>query len=157
VDADDQRASSGFPGIRYGSGSEHSPVDPFGSCLLEVEQDGGVRLTNLRRGSARKWKGRLDSPARGELAHAAEQFAAHLPEPVTILVPDSSLRRLSIESMSLRLDVEVPWHEGAKTPLFRILDEIVVELSGGHLPLVTARGSDRLAERGEIESVDGGQ
>src|ERR1700674_1426992 len=56
----EERSSSAFPRISYRSGSEHSPVDPFGMCLLEVAPDGVVRLTNLRRGNTRRWEGRLD-------------------------------------------------------------------------------------------------
>lgn len=91
-------ASSGLtPGARgevatltYTSGSEWSPTDPFGRCVLVIRADGGARLDRTQRGQTGAWQGRVPSAILGEVL--LDLFRAGFPEVAAYLIPPGSTR-----------------------------------------------------------------
>ena len=142
---DDRRTNSAAL-LRYDSGSEYAPDDPFGRCVLEVQDDGRARLRNSKRGLAREWEGTLKAGALDELRGGVDELlSADLPNQ-DVFAPGTTFRNLDVESAAGDRRFRIAWREGSKLRVFQALDGLVRELSGFSLKIDADDGVRRLAD-----------
>lgn len=115
--------------VGYRSGN---PADPWGRFELTVRADGGARLEHRDPAGVRAWSGRVEPVVWRRLADALDRsaFADVERRPIP---PDSALRELTVEPGGT---LTVGWHATVPPPLgtvFRILDALVRQVSGGVL------------------------
>ena len=131
--------------IRYSTGSEHSPADPWGRSELAIEPGGRARLDHhFSRGRpARAWTGQVDPAALAALRAALHEagFPA-VPGPGP-LPPDAAVRRLAVEADGTAQQVSLGWHQTPSLPgyatAFDILDGVIRQLSGDTVPYPSAQ------------------
>jgi hypothetical protein len=123
--------------IRYRTGNEHNPSDPFGRSELVLHADGSARLDHYfsRKPRPGAWTGQVDAAAVDALFAALQE--AGFPAAAGAggaLPPDSTLRTLTVETGGVSQEVTLAWHE---TPAqlgygvaFDIIDGIIRQLSG---------------------------
>jgi uncharacterized protein YjbI with pentapeptide repeats len=121
--------------VRYSTGNENNPADPFGRSELTVQPGGAARLEHHfpAHGPVRAWTGRVGGAALDELWAALDE-AGFPAAPGGALPPDSTLRRLVIEDGGTTRQAAVGWHQAASLPgyatAFDIIDGVIRQLSG---------------------------
>jgi hypothetical protein len=131
--------------IRYSTGSEHSPADPWGRSELAIEPGGGARLDHYfsRGRPARAWTGQVDPAALAALRAALHEagFPA-VPGPGP-LPPDATVRRLVVAADGTAQQVNLGWHQtpslAGYATAFDILDGVIRQLSGETVPYPSAQ------------------
>lgn len=118
--------------VRYESGNEHNPTDPFGRVTLEVESDGEVRLARHSRYRDEAWTARVGPGFLDNLAGALR--TAGFPTAPSIMPrPDEPLRDLRVGGPSAG-SVLLPWYAVSKLPgyaeAFALLDGLVAQVTG---------------------------
>jgi hypothetical protein len=131
--------------IRYSTGNEHSPADPWGRSELAIEPGGRARLDHYfsRGRPARAWTGQVDAAALTALEAAlAEAGFPAAPGP-GLLPPDAAVRRLVVEADGTARQVSLGWHQTPSLPgyatAFDILDGVIRQLSGETVPYQSAQ------------------
>ena len=127
--------------IRYRTGNEHNPSDPFGRSELVLHADGSVRLDHYfsRKRRTGAWTGQVDGAAVDALFAALQEAGFPAPAgPGGALPPGSTLRTLIVEAGRDSQEVFLAWHD---TPAqlgygvaFDIIDGIIRQLSGADVP-----------------------
>jgi hypothetical protein len=131
--------------IRYSTGNEHSPADPWGRSELAIEPGGRARLDHYfsRGRPARAWTGQVDPAALGALRAALRQagFPA-VPGPGP-LPPDATVRHLVVEAGGAAQQVRLGRHQtpslAGYATAFDILDGVICQLSGETVPYPSAQ------------------
>jgi hypothetical protein len=126
--------------IRYQVGNEHNPTNPFGRSELVIHPDGTALLNQHSRppragqaGPVRAWTGRIDPVAVERLL--AELARANFPAvpPERSLLPDSTVRRLTIDTDGTSASAYLSWHQTSSLPgyaeAFDIIDGVIRQLS----------------------------
>jgi hypothetical protein len=123
----------GAPRIRYLTGNEHAPDDPFGRIVLVLDPAGLVRLGNWSRGGVRAWGGTV---ALG----VVDRVLAHLraggfPERPRSITP-SALFTLSLETDPPQsvMDSIHTANAGYREAL-QLLHCVIRQLSGDEIPV----------------------
>jgi hypothetical protein len=131
--------------IRYSTGNEHSPTDPWGRSELVLEPGGRARLDHYfsRGRPARAWTGHVDAAALAALGSALDEAGFPAVPGPGFLPPDSTLRRLVVEVDGAAQQVRLGWHQTPSRPgyaaAFDILDGVIRQLSGETVPYPTAQ------------------
>jgi hypothetical protein len=132
--------------IRYRTGNEHNPSDPFGRSELVLNADGAARLDHYfsRRHRTGAWTGQVDAAAVDALFAALHEAGFPAPPgPGGALPPGSTLRTLTVEAGGVSQEVSLAWHQTAAQPgygvAFDILDGVIRQLSGGEVPYRSAQ------------------
>jgi uncharacterized protein YjbI with pentapeptide repeats len=126
--------------IRYSTGNEHSPTDPWGRSELVVHADGRARLDHFfsRGRPARAWTGRVDAAALDALGTALDEAGFPAVPGPGFLPPDSTVRRLVVEADGAARQASLGWHQTPSLPgyatVFDILDGVIRQLSGEAVP-----------------------
>ena len=118
--------------LTYTSGSEWSPEDRFGRCVLVIRADGGARLDRNQRGQASAWQGRVPPAILGEVL--LDLFRAGFPEvPHSMIPPGSGRYDIQLRSGPTRQTATVHGYVYRQMPGYReaieLLDAIVRQLS----------------------------
>ena len=136
--------------IRYDTGNEHAPDDPFGRRLLLLDRSGAVRLGTWARSGNRAWAGRVEPSAfDAVIAHLeAGGFPTWVPPPI----PPSAAFTLSVDTeKGQRFSVVDSIYSQNKS--FRNalawLDAVVRQLSGDAIPVGPARNQRLVLESRE--------
>ncbi len=123
--------------LTYRVGNENDPTDPWGRSELFVDPDGSVWLEHhfSRRRGPGNWFGRVDSGLLDALSDALDVAGFGLtaaPQPP--LVPDATIRMLTVTADGTEHAATVAWHRAATLPgyaeAFDLLDGLVRQLSG---------------------------
>jgi hypothetical protein len=136
-----------WPAIRYSVGNEYNPTDPWGRSELVIRPDGSARLDHhfSRGGVSRAWSGHVDAAALDELVAALEQAGFPPFAPVVPFPPDSTLRRLAVETDGVVQRGLVSWDDPAPQPgyavAFDLIDAVIRQLSGDAVDYPTKRGT----------------
>ena len=110
--------------ISYHAGNEHSPMDPWGRTVFELDDDGRARLEHHTRAGTREFTARVD-PGVVERLRAA--LATAPPSEPRSLPPDTRLRVLGAGGPTVFLGWdETPGYE----EVFAILDSLVRQMGG---------------------------
>jgi hypothetical protein len=126
--------------IRYSTGNEHNPADPWGRSELAIEPDGRARLDHYfsRGRPARAWTGRVDAAALAALAAALDEAGFPAVPGPGFLPPDATLRRLVVEGAGAAQQVSLGWQQtpslAGYATAFDILDGVIRQLSGETVP-----------------------
>src|ERR1700759_781432 len=99
--------------IRYRTGNEHNPSDPFGRSELVLHADGSARLDHYfsRKRGTGAWTGQVDAAAGDALFAALEEAGFPAPAaPGGALPPDSALRTLTVEAGGASQEVSLAGH-----------------------------------------------
>jgi hypothetical protein len=142
--------------IRYDTGNEFAPDDPFGRRLLRLERSGDARLGNWSRAGRRGWTGRVEPAAfDAVIGHLlAGGFPTWMPSPIpasaafTLTVETDRARRFSVTDS---IHSENTSYRNALT----WLDAVVRQLSGDAIPVGPVRNQRLVLESREarIEEV----
>jgi hypothetical protein len=138
--------------IEYVTGSEHG-IQPFGELRLEIAPDGAASLEHRFHGHRNAWRGQVQIESIRSLFDALA--AATFPTQVAwaSMAPDEEMRSLTIGSDPKR-KVVIPWNQARKTAgyadAFRILDEIVRQLSDGKVAIGRASSTIHVVNAREI-------
>jgi hypothetical protein len=132
--------------IRYSTGNENNPADPFGRSELVLHADGQARLDHhfSREHRTGAWTGQVDAAAVGALWAALDDagFPA-VPGPPGGLPPDETLRTLIVEADGAARRADLGWHQESPQPgygvAFDILDGVIRQLSGTDVPYPSAQ------------------
>jgi hypothetical protein len=133
--------------IRYSVGNEHNPADPWGRSELVIRADGSARLDHhfSMGGGSRAWSGHVDAAALDELAAALEQARFPPFAPVGPFPPDTTLRRLAVETDGVLQQGLINWDDPAPQPgyavAFDLIDAVIRQLSGDAVDYPTKRGT----------------
>ncbi len=107
--------------------------------MLHIVADGAVTLEHRRHGKREVWQGRVLPEARATFFGALRQYRFPQQQSWPPPPPGETLRILAIGGAQSG-SVMVPWHEAMKQPgysdAFRLLDEIIGQLSGGAVRVV---------------------
>jgi hypothetical protein len=126
--------------IRYSTGNEHSPADPWGRSELAIEPGGRARLDHYfsRGRPARAWTGQVDAAALAALGAALDEAGFPAVPGPGFLPPDATLRRLVVETGGAAQQASLGWHQTPSLPgyatAFDILDGVIRQLSGETVP-----------------------
>jgi uncharacterized protein YjbI with pentapeptide repeats len=126
--------------IRYSTGNEHSPTDPWGRSELVVHAGGRARLDHFfsRGRPARAWTGQVDAAALDALGAALDEAGFPAVPGPGFLPPDSTVRRLVVEADGAARQASLGWHQTPSLPgyatVFDILDGVIRQLSGEAVP-----------------------
>jgi hypothetical protein len=126
--------------IRYSTGNEHNPADPWGRSELVVHADGRARLDHhfSRGGSARAWTGQVDAAPLGALGAALEESGFPAVPGPGFLPPDATVRCLVVEADGSAQQASLGWHQTPSLPgyatVFDILDGVIRQLSSEAVP-----------------------
>ena len=117
--------------LTYTTGSEWSPTDPFGRCVLVIGADGAARLDKTHRGQTSAWRGRVPPAILGEVL--LELFRAGFPHvPDSLIPPDSSPHDIQLRSGTTQT-ARIHGYLYRQLPGYReaipLLDAIVRQLS----------------------------
>jgi len=142
--------------IRYDTGNEFAPDDPFGRRLLSLERSGAVRLGNWGRGGKRAWAGRVEPAA--FVAVIAHLVAGGFPTWVPPLIPASAAFTLTVDTERAgRFSVTDSIHSQNKSyrDALAWLDAVVRQLSADAIPVGPVRNQRLVLESREarIEEV----
>jgi len=127
--------------IRYRTGNENNPSDPFGRSELVLQADGSARLghhlSRERRTGA--WTGQVDAAAVGALFGALDDAGFPAPPgPGGALVAGATLRTLTVEAGGETQEISLAWDETPAQPgyglAFDIIDGVIRQLSGADVP-----------------------
>jgi len=142
--------------IRYDTGNEFAPDDPFGRRLLRLDRSGAVLLGNWSRTGRRAWAGRVELPAfDAVIGHlVAGGFPTWMPPPMpasaayTLTVDTDRAGRFSVT------DSVYSENAGYRNAL-AWLDAIVRQLSSDAIPVGPVRNQRLVLESREarIEEV----
>ena len=119
--------------LRYSSGNEHNPADPWGRSELTVHGDGRVVLEqhHSRRPGTSAWAGQVDPQALSALWAALDASGFPAPPAAAAVPPDSVIRQLTVEegggAQSVMLAGSVPGYAA----VVGLLDGLVHRLSDG--------------------------
>ena len=122
--------------IRYSTGNEHNPADPWGRSELVLQADGRARLDHYfsRGRPARAWTGQVGAAAVAALRAALDEAGFPEGPGPGPRPPDATLRRLVIEADGGVQQVALGWHQTPSRPgyaaAFDILDGVIRQLSG---------------------------
>jgi len=99
--------------IRYSTGNEHSPADPWGRSELAIEPGGRARLDHYfsRGRPARAWTGQVDPAALIALEAALHEAGFPAVPGPGLLPPDATVRRLAVEAGGAARQVSLGWHQ----------------------------------------------
>jgi hypothetical protein len=126
--------------IRYSTGNEHSPADPWGRSELAIEPGGRARLDHYfsRGRPARAWTGRVDAAALAALAAALDEAGFPAGPGPGRLPPDAAVCRLVVETGAATGQVRLGRHQtpslAGYAAAFDILDGVIRQLSGETVP-----------------------
>ncbi len=141
--------------IRYRTGNEHNPSDPFGRSELVLHADGTARLDHYfsRRRQTGAWTGQVDAAAVAALLAALREAGFPAPPgPGGALPPGATLRTIIVEAGGVSQEASLAWHQAPAHPgyavAFDILDGVIRQLSGGAVPYPSAQRAivSRIAE-----------
>ncbi len=142
--------------IRYDTGNEFAPDDPFGRRLLRLERSGAVRLGNWSRAGKRAWVGQAEPAAfDAVIGHlVAGGFPTWLPPPI----PASAAFTLTLETdRAGRFSVtdSIYSENQSYRNALAWLDAVVRQLSGDAIPVGPVRNQRLVLESREarIEEV----
>src|ERR1700759_728835 len=105
--------------IRYRTGNEHNPSDPFGRSELVLHADGSARLEHhfSRKRRTGAWTGQVDVAAVGALVAALREAGFPAPPgPGGALPPGATVRTLTVEAGGVSQEVAVAWHQTPARP-----------------------------------------
>ena len=131
--------------IRYSTGNEHSPADPWGRSELAIDPGGRARLDHFfsRGRPARAWTGQVDLTALAALRAALHEAGFPAVPGPGLLPPDCTVRHLVVAADGATHQVSLGWH---RTPslagyatVFDILDGVIRQLSGDTVPYPSAQ------------------
>ena len=131
--------------IRYSTGSEHSPADPWGRSELVIEPGGRARLDHYfsRGRPARAWTGQVVPAALIALEAALHEAGFPAVPGPGLLPPDATVRRLAVEAGGAARQVSLGWHQAPSlagyATAFDILDGVIRQLSGETVPYPSAQ------------------
>jgi uncharacterized protein YjbI with pentapeptide repeats len=126
--------------VRYRTGNEHNPADPFGRSELVLHADGRARLDHhfSRQRRAGAWTGQVDAAAVGALFAALDEAGFPAVPGPGFLPPDSTVRTLIVEGDGGVQQASLGWHQTPPQPgygvAFDILDGVIRQLSGADVP-----------------------
>jgi hypothetical protein len=127
--------------VRYRTGNEHNPSDPFGRSELVLHAGGSARLDHYfsRKRRTGAWTGQVDAAAVDALFAALEEAGFPAPPgPGGALPPGSTLRTLTVEAGGVSQEVSLAWHHTPAHPgygvAFDIVDGVIRQLSGADVP-----------------------
>ena len=127
--------------IRYRTGNEYNPSDPFGRSELVLHADGRARLDHYfsRQSRTGAWTGQVDAAAVDALFAALREAGFPAPAgPGGALPPGAALRTLIIEADGVSEEISLAWHQRAAQPgygvAFDIIDGVITQLSGADVP-----------------------
>jgi hypothetical protein len=126
--------------IRYSTGNEHSPTDPWGRSELVLQPDGRARLDHYfsRGRPARAWTGQVGAAAVAALRAALDEAGFPAAPGPGLRPPDSTLRRLLIQGDGAVQQVALGWPQAPSLPgyaaAFDILDGVIRQLSSAAVP-----------------------
>jgi uncharacterized protein YjbI with pentapeptide repeats len=126
--------------IRYRTGNEHNPSDPFGRSELVLHADGQARLDHhfSRKRRTGAWTGQVDAAAVSALFAALDEAGFPAVPGPGFLPPDSTTRTLIVEAGGASQQVSLGWHQTPPQPgygvAFDILDGVIRQLSGTDVP-----------------------
>ena len=131
--------------LRYSTGNEHSPADPWGRSELAIAPGGRARLDHYfsRGRPARAWTGQVDPAALAALAAALDEAGFPAVPGPALLPPDATVRRLVVEAGGVTRQVSLGWHQtpslAGYATAFDILDGVIRQLSGETVPYPSAQ------------------
>ena len=126
--------------IRYSTGNEHNPADPWGRSELVLQPDGRARLDHYfsRGRPARAWTGQVGAAAVAALRAALDEAGFPAAPRPGLRPPDATLRRLLVEADGVVQQVALGWHQPPSLPgyaaAFDILDGVIRQLSSAAVP-----------------------
>ena len=119
--------------LRYSSGNEHNPTDPWGRSELTVHGDGRAELEqhHSRRPGTSTWDGQVGPQALSALWAALGQAGFPAPPPPRPVPPDSVIRRLTVESDGAAQTVLLAGPAHHYSAVVALLDGLIHQLSEG--------------------------
>jgi len=119
--------------LRYSSGNEHNPADPWGRSELTVHGDGRVELEqhHSRRPGTSAWPGELDPQALSALWAALDASGCPAPPAAAAVPPDSVIRQLTVEEDGGAETVLLAGTVPGYAAVVGLLDGLIHRLSGG--------------------------
>jgi hypothetical protein len=141
----------GAVSIRYDTGNEFAPDDPFGRRLLRLERSGAVRLGNWSRTGKRGWAGRVE-PAAFD-AVIAHLVAGGFPGWMPPLIPASAAYTLTVQTDGAgRFSVTDSIYSENKSYRNALawLDAVVRQLSGDAIRVGPVRNQRLVLESREV-------
>lgn len=139
--------------IEYVAGEEFAQY-PVGQTSLQIGRDGAATLEHRKHGQREQWTGRV-VPATlqrffGALARSRFPQREMWPPPP----PGETLRVLTVANAK-RSSVAIPWYHAMKQPgyadAFRLLDEIIGQLSGCAVRVVKDGGTVHVVDARRVE------
>ncbi len=133
--------------IRYTVGNENNPADPWGRSELVIHANGSARLDHhfSRRKNAGAWTGQVDAAALEALWAALDQASFPSVPTGPALIPDSTVRYLTVEAGGSARQALISWHQTSSLPgyaeAFDIIDGVIRQLSGAAVSYQTSQAS----------------
>ena len=119
--------------LRYSSGNEHNPADPWGRSELTVHGDGRAELEqhHSRRPGTSAWAGQVDRQGLSALWTALDEADVPSPPAAAAVPPDSVIRQLTVEEDGGAETVVLAGTVPGYAAVVGLLDGLIHRLSGG--------------------------
>lgn len=151
--AEAQVPSASVASIQYRAGSEFAPY-PVGQTVLSIRADGQAELEHRKQGRREAWEGRVRPEPLRRFAEALGRSGFPKAQSWPPPPPGETMRHLTVQGAKSGT-VMVPWHAAMKTPgydeAFRILDEIIGQLSGGTVRVAKDSPTDLVADAHKVQ------
>jgi hypothetical protein len=130
--------------VRYSTGNENNPGNPWGRSELIIAPDGSARLDHFfsRQPRVAAWTGLVDAAALDALWAALDR-AGFPAVPAFRPVAGATFRALTVEDGETSLRALLDWHQAPSLPgyaeAFDLLDGVIRQLSGDTVPYPTTQ------------------